>query len=54
VDDLAARVLVLTVAAKATERISPRAPGSISQTAGYFIVSLEPRLPSTHSIVAFL
>ena len=38
--------------AKATERISPWAPGSISQTAGYFIVSFEPRLPSTHSIVA--
>src|SRR5207244_12424568 len=38
--------------AKATERISPRAPGSISRTAGYFIVTFEPRLPSTHSIVA--
>ena len=37
---------------KATDKISPRAPGSISQTAGYFMVSLEPRLPSTHSMVA--
>ena len=38
--------------AKATERISPRAPGSIKRTAGYFMVTLEPRLPSTHSMVA--
>src|SRR6266496_5898564 len=38
--------------ANATERISPRAPGSISRTAGYFIVTFEPRLPSTHSMVA--
>src|SRR6266702_4470126 len=38
--------------AKATERISPRAPGSISSTAGYFMVTFEPRFPSTHSIVA--
>ncbi len=33
-------ILVLPSLAKATERISPRAPGSISMTAGYFIVSL--------------
>ena len=32
--------------AKAIESTSPRAPGSISHTAGYFIVSLLPRLPS--------
>ena len=40
--------------AMATESTSPRAPGPTIHTAGYFIVSLEPRLPSTHSIVAFL
>src|SRR3712207_2989302 len=39
--------------AYATERISPRAPSPIRYTAGYFIVSLEPRFPSTHSTVAF-
>ena len=38
--------------ANATESTSPRACSPISQTAGYFIVSLLPRLPSTHSIVA--
>src|SRR2546423_110831 len=38
--------------AKAIESTSPCAPSPISQIDGYFIVSLEPRLPSTHSIVA--
>ena len=38
--------------AKAIESISPLACSPISQTAGYFIVTLEPMLPSTHSIVA--
>ncbi len=38
----------------ATESTSPWAPRPVSHTAGYFIVSLEPRLPSTHSMVAFL
>ena len=36
--------------AKATERVSPRACSPISQTAGYFMVTLEPMLPSTHSM----
>src|SRR2546428_14176803 len=40
--------------ANATDRISPRAPGSINNTAGYFMVTFEPRLPSTHSMVASL
>ena len=39
--------------ANAIESTSPWAPSPISQIAGYFIVSFEPRLPSTHSIVAF-
>jgi hypothetical protein len=38
--------------AKAIESTSPWARGPSSQMAGYFIVSFEPRLPSTHSIVA--
>ena len=38
--------------AKAIERVSPLAYSPVSHTAGYFIVTLEPRLPSTHSIVA--
>ncbi len=37
----------------AIESTSPWAPSPISQIAGYFIVSFEPRFPSTHSIVAF-
>ena len=39
--------------AMATDSTSPRAPRPVIHTAGYFIVSCEPRLPSTHSIVAF-
>jgi hypothetical protein len=38
--------------AKAIESTSPWARSPISQMAGYFIVSFEPRFPSTHSIVA--
>jgi hypothetical protein len=38
--------------ANAIESTSPWALSPISQIAGYFIVSFEPRLPSTHSIVA--
>ena len=38
--------------ANAIESTSPCAPGSLRMTAGYFIVSFEPRLPSTHSMVA--
>src|SRR5919108_5669516 len=38
--------------ANATDSVSPRACSPSSQTAGYFIVTLEPRLPSIHSIVA--
>src|SRR3954447_11945604 len=38
--------------AKATDSTSPLAYSPVSQTAGYFIVTLEPMLPSTHSIVA--
>src|SRR5213078_4907982 len=38
--------------AKAIESTSPWARSPISQIAGYFIVSFEPRLPSTHSLVA--
>src|SRR3954447_22266912 len=38
--------------ANATERVSPLACSPTNQTAGYFMVTLEPRLPSTHSIVA--
>src|SRR5436189_3158918 len=39
--------------ANAIDSTSPCARSPISQIAGYFIVSLEPRFPSTHSIVAF-
>src|SRR5581483_1735632 len=38
--------------AKAIESTSPCARSPSSHTAGYFIVTFEPRLPSTHSIVA--
>src|SRR5918912_4224765 len=38
--------------ANAIDSTSPCAPWPISQMAGYFIVSFEPRLPSTHSMVA--
>src|SRR3954463_15019879 len=38
--------------ANATESVSPLACSPTIQTAGYFIVTLEPRLPSIHSIVA--
>src|SRR5918995_6698785 len=36
----------------ATERTSPLACSPTMTTAGYFMVTLEPRLPSTHSMVA--
>src|SRR6478672_13880340 len=39
-------------AAYATESTSPWAFGPVITTAGYFIVSFEPRLPSIHSTVA--
>ena len=38
--------------ANATERTSPCACSPVIQTAGYFMVTLEPMLPSTHSMVA--
>ena len=38
--------------AKAMESTSPLACSPVIQTAGYFIVTLEPMLPSTHSMVA--
>ena len=38
--------------AMATDSTSPRARGPTIHTAGYFMVSLEPRLPSIHSITA--
>src|SRR5215218_4455070 len=38
--------------AKAIDRTSPLACSPVIQTAGYFIVTLEPMLPSTHSMVA--
>src|SRR3954447_10595870 len=38
--------------AYATDSTSPCAFGPVSTTAGYFIVSFEPRLPSIHSTVA--
>ena len=38
--------------ANAIESTSPLAYSPVSHTAGYFIVTLEPMLPSTHSIVA--
>src|SRR5437588_10476082 len=38
--------------ANAIESTSPRAPSPFRITAGYFIVICEPRLPSTHSMVA--
>src|SRR5918996_5049756 len=38
--------------ANAIESTSPWAPSPSSQIDGYFIVSFEPRFPSTHSIVA--
>src|ERR671935_2625362 len=37
--------------ANAIESTSPCAPSPISQMLGYFMVSFEPRLPSTHSMV---
>src|SRR5689334_14568779 len=36
----------------ATESTSPLACSPVMNTAGYFIVTLEPRLPSIHSMVA--
>src|SRR5918997_2134920 len=39
--------------ANAMDRTSPCAPSPFRITAGYFMVICEPRLPSTHSIVAF-
>src|SRR4029450_5807494 len=36
----------------ATESTSPLACSPVMKTAGYFMVTLEPRLPSIHSIVA--
>src|ERR1043165_6232591 len=38
--------------AYATESTSPCALGPVMTTAGYFIVSFDPRLPSIHSTVA--
>src|ERR1700712_2191796 len=38
--------------ANAIERTSPLAYSPVSHTAGYFMVTLEPMLPSTHSMVA--
>ena len=38
--------------ANAIDSVSPLACSPVSHTAGYFIVTLEPRLPSTHSMVA--
>src|SRR3954454_7449215 len=38
--------------AKATDSVSPFAWGPIRNTDGYFIVTLEPMLPSIHSMVA--
>src|SRR5262245_12781905 len=38
--------------AKATDSVSPLACSPINHTAGYFMVTLEPMFPSTHSIVA--
>src|ERR687883_293772 len=37
--------------AKAIESTSPCAPSPMSQIDGYFMVSFDPRFPSTHSIV---
>src|SRR4051794_13714434 len=39
--------------AKAIDSTSPCAPSPFRITAGYFIVICDPRLPSTHSMVAF-
>ena len=49
---LAAGVLVLPAPAYATDSTSPCAFGPVITTAGYFIVSFDPRLPSIHSTVA--
>src|SRR5947209_17377760 len=38
--------------AKAMDSVSPLACSPIRKTAGYFIVTLEPMLPSIHSMVA--
>src|ERR1700746_1327971 len=38
--------------ANATDSVSPLACSPLRYTAGYFIVTLEPMLPSTHSMVA--
>ena len=51
-DHLGAGVLMLVRPANATDSVSPLACSPISQTAGYFIVTLDPRLPSIHSMVA--
>src|SRR5919199_1221944 len=40
--------------ANAIESTSPWALSPMSQMAGYFMVSFEPRFPSTHSMVASL
>ena len=44
---------LISLPAKAIDNIVPLAPLPSRYTAGYFIVTFEPRLPSTHSIVAF-
>src|SRR4051794_26343085 len=38
--------------ANAIDSVSPRACSPIRYTAGYFMVALDPMLPSTHSMVA--
>src|SRR5881227_245902 len=40
------------VPANATDRVSPLACSPVMYTDGYFMVTLEPMLPSIHSIVA--
>ena len=49
---LGAGVLVLVFAGEAIERASRARGGRAGILAGYFILRLEPMLPSTHSMVA--
>jgi hypothetical protein len=52
VDHLGAGVLVLTLAGERDREHLALGVLAISQTAGYFIVTFEPMLPSIHSMVA--
>ena len=52
VNDLGTGIQMLTLSGKGDGENLSVSPSSINHTAGYFIVSLDPRFPSIHSIVA--